>query len=194
MKSCPSCITTHMTKWNKIIRNHWIFCSDFKIGHYIFRPFIYYVRFKFIWNLQNGLGTSAYFTWRGATLSGQVQAEGHSWSLEGCGEECFTWVKQDRTSWGEETSEEAPAEEAPTKKRKAESLKVNLRNILSGCYLSSCLVSGRVRLHHSGDLHCDDVVHTRVQEPLHHLCWHGCLHWPDHSWDQWCIYQWKHTC
>ena len=151
-------------------------------------------KLKFIWILQNGLGTSAYFTWRGATLSGQVQAEDHSWSLEGCGEECFTWVKQDRTSWREETCEEAPAEGVSTEKKQAEYLKVNLRNILFGYYLSSCLVSGRVRLHHGGDLHGDDVVHAGVQEPLLHLCWYGCLHRPDHSWNQRGIYQWKHAC
>ena len=128
------------------------------------------IKLKFISNLQNGLGTSAYFTWRGTTLSGQVQAESHSWSLEGCGEECFTWVKQDRSSWREETCEEAPAEGVATEKKQAEYLKVNLRNILPRSYFSSCLVSGRVRLHHSGQLHGDDVVHAGVQEPVLHLC------------------------
>jgi len=72
---------------------------------------------------KNGLGKSAYFTWTGTTLSGQVQAEANSWSLEGCGEDCFTWVKQDRTTWKEETCEEASAEQDSTEKKQTEYLK-----------------------------------------------------------------------
>jgi len=67
---------------------------------------------------KSGLGTSAYFTWSGSTISGQVQADDSSWSLEGCGEDCFTWVKQDRSSWTEETFEEMiPEEDYDNKKR-----------------------------------------------------------------------------
>ena len=67
--------------------------------------------------MQSGLDKVAYFTWRGTTLSGQVQAGSHSWSLEGCGIECYSWVKQDRTSWQEETCEKAPDSELITPKR-----------------------------------------------------------------------------
>ena len=59
-------------------------------------------------DFQNDVGSSAYFTWNGPTLSGQVHAGGNSWSLEGCGEDCFNWVKQERSTWQEETCEEAP--------------------------------------------------------------------------------------
>jgi len=56
----------------------------------------------------NGIGNAAYFTWSGAALSGQVQSKEHSWSLEGCGRNCFSWVKQDRSSWLNETCETPP--------------------------------------------------------------------------------------
>ena len=68
--------------------------------------FCFFVKFYF--DFQNGVGSSAYFTWNGPTLSGQVMSGGTSWSLEGCGEDCFNWVKQERSTWQEETCEEAP--------------------------------------------------------------------------------------
>jgi len=71
----------------------------------------------------SGLDKVAYFTWRGTTLSGQVQAGSHSWSLEGCGIDCYSWVKQDRTSWKEETCEKAPDSELITPKRNINFLK-----------------------------------------------------------------------
>jgi len=72
---------------------------------------------------KNGIGASAYFAWNGPTLSGQVQVENNSWSLEGCGEDCFAWVKQDRTSWKEETHEEVPADKVSVEKDEAKNLK-----------------------------------------------------------------------
>jgi len=71
---------------------------------------------------KNGIGNSAYFTWSGSTLSGQVQAGGNSWSLEGCGEGCFSWVQQDRDHFKEETCEEAPAEATSANKKKSAEL------------------------------------------------------------------------
>merc|ERR1711892_412366 len=72
---------------------------------------------------RNGNGSNAYFTWNGPTLSGQVQSAENSWSLEGCGENCFSWVKQARSSWKEETCEEAPKDGMSVNKKKIDHLK-----------------------------------------------------------------------
>ena len=53
----------------------------------------------------------AVFTWEGVHtvhVAGQVHTSSGSWALEGCGEECFLWIKQ-KNDWVDETS-------APTSK------------------------------------------------------------------------------
>ena len=67
---------------------------------------------------------TAYFTWVGSALSGQVQSEEHSWSLEGCGENCYSWVKQDRSSWLIETYESPPPTRNRVNNKKLNDLKV----------------------------------------------------------------------
>ena len=52
----------------------------------------------------------AVFVWDGVHVGGHVSANGESWMLEGCGDECFLWIKQ-TNDWLDETS-------APTSKRK----------------------------------------------------------------------------
>merc|ERR1711892_1236549 len=72
---------------------------------------------------RNGIGSNAYFTWNGPTLSGQVQSAENSWSLEGCGENCFSWVKQAWSYWKEETCEEAPKDGMSVNKKNIDHLK-----------------------------------------------------------------------
>eukprot|EP00092_Neocalanus_flemingeri_P030752 GFUD01033395.1.p1 GENE.GFUD01033395.1~~GFUD01033395.1.p1 ORF type:complete len:725 (+),score=108.76 GFUD01033395.1:33-2207(+) len=43
----------------------------------------------------------AVFTWQGQDVAGSVHVAGWSWTLEGCGEECFLWIKQ-TSSWMDE--------------------------------------------------------------------------------------------
>ena len=36
----------------------------------------------------------AIFTWRGPHVAGKVHVRRGTWTLEGCGDQCFLWIKQ----------------------------------------------------------------------------------------------------
>merc|ERR1711892_1224636 len=36
----------------------------------------------------------AIFSWQGRHVAGKVHIAAESWTLEGCGEQCFLWIKQ----------------------------------------------------------------------------------------------------
>eukprot|EP00091_Calanus_sinicus_P009424 TRINITY_DN22065_c0_g1_i1.p1 TRINITY_DN22065_c0_g1~~TRINITY_DN22065_c0_g1_i1.p1 ORF type:complete len:150 (-),score=24.18 TRINITY_DN22065_c0_g1_i1:202-651(-) len=43
------------------------------------------------------------FTWNGEHVAGNVHVRGESWVLEGCGDQCFLWIKQ-TNAWLDEGS------------------------------------------------------------------------------------------
>merc|ERR1719228_215531 len=45
----------------------------------------------------------AIFVWNGPTVAGSVHIGGVSWVLEGCGHDCFLWIKQ-KNNWLDETT------------------------------------------------------------------------------------------
>ena len=45
----------------------------------------------------------AIFSWSGEHVAGNVHVLGESWVLEGCGDQCFLWIKQ-TNDWLDETS------------------------------------------------------------------------------------------
>ena len=45
----------------------------------------------------------AVFTWQGSHVAGNVHVGAESWSLEGCGEKCYLWIKQS-SNWQDEVS------------------------------------------------------------------------------------------
>ena len=49
-------------------------------------------------------GAEALFTWRDEHIAGQLSTEGAVWSLEGCGHECFLWIRQ-QGNWVDEGEE-----------------------------------------------------------------------------------------
>ena len=40
-------------------------------------------------------------------MAGNVHVDGESWSLEGCGEKCYLWIKQTNT-WQDEVDSSLP--------------------------------------------------------------------------------------
>jgi len=49
----------------------------------------------------------AIFTWTGSHIAGSVHAGGVSWVLEGCGDDCFLWIKQ-KNDWQDELTADNP--------------------------------------------------------------------------------------
>ena len=49
-----------------------------------------------------GEEAEAIFNWNGDNVVGSVHVKEDSWVLQGCGDECFLWVKQ-TNNWQEET-------------------------------------------------------------------------------------------
>lgn len=49
-----------------------------------------------------GEGAEAIFNWHGDIVVGSVHVKGESWILQGCGEQCFLWIKQ-TSKWQEES-------------------------------------------------------------------------------------------
>ena len=47
----------------------------------------------------------AIFTWRGNVVVGSVHHNGDSWQLQGCGDNCYLWIKYG-SNWPEEEEEE----------------------------------------------------------------------------------------
>ena len=62
------------------------------------------------------------FVWNGNQVAGQVHANG-SWLLEGCGQGCFHWKKQNDTASDENSSSNSPVLSSETVE-----LHVNLLN------------------------------------------------------------------
>merc|ERR1712025_1229137 len=51
------------------------------------------------------VGGEAIFTWKGNLVVGSVHLNGESWQLQGCGSNCYLWIKFDNTWPDEETLE-----------------------------------------------------------------------------------------
>jgi len=47
----------------------------------------------------------AIFTWRGNVVVGSVHHDGDSWQLQGCGDNCYLWIRYG-SNWPEEEEEE----------------------------------------------------------------------------------------
>lgn len=39
----------------------------------------------------------AIFSWQGPHVAGRVHIEGNTWTIEGCGDQCFLWIKHSNT-------------------------------------------------------------------------------------------------
>ena len=51
------------------------------------------------------VGGEAIFTWKGNLVVGSVHLNGNSWQLQGCGINCYLWIKYNNTWPDEETLE-----------------------------------------------------------------------------------------
>ena len=49
-------------------------------------------------------GAEALFAWRDEHIAGQLSTQGTVWSLEGCGDKCFLWIRQ-QGNWVDEGEE-----------------------------------------------------------------------------------------
>jgi len=64
---------------------------------------------------KNGTNEAA-FTWNSVHVAGQVHANSRAWSLQGCGDGCYLWIRQSN-SWPDEKSEHS---QMPDLKNKTE--------------------------------------------------------------------------
>lgn len=59
----------------------------FKVGTYTYQGMI-------MCSMVQSGDAEAIFSWQGRHVAGKVHVGAESWTLEGCGEQCFLWIKQ----------------------------------------------------------------------------------------------------